>query len=247
MNNFFLSESQIHGTRVNFPSQIAHQMVHVLRLQNSDQVHVLDDHGYRYRVVLSIDAERMVVTGEIMQKEAVNTEPSTKISLCIGLSSREKVEFILQKGTEVGISAFYPYTSSRTLVQSNSFSEKRIDRWERIIREAAEQSRRGCLPILNQPMTLETCCNQVVPKHDLSLVAWEVMQPQNNSLPQVIADSKCKSIALFVGPEGGFSEAEIHKLKTAGAKVVSLGKRILRMETAAIIFPALILHELGEL
>jgi len=247
MNHFFLSESQIHGTRVNFPSQIAHQMVHVLRLQNSDQVHVLDDHGYRYRVVLSIDAERMVVTGEIMQKEAVNTEPSTKISLCIGLSSREKIEFILQKGTEVGISAFYPYTSSRTLVQSYSISEKRIDRWERIIREAAEQSQRGRLPILNQPMTLETCCNQVVPKHDLSLVAWEVMQPQNNSLTQVIADSKCKSIALFVGPEGGFSEAEIHKLKTAGAKVVSLGKRILRMETAAIIFPALILHELGEM
>ena len=247
MNNFFLSESQIHGMMVNFPSQISHQIIHVLRLQNSDQVHVLDDQGYRYRVVLSIDAESLVVSGEIMQKEAVNTEPSTKISLCFGLSSREKVEFILQKGTEVGISAFYPYTSSRTLAQSKSFSEKRISRWERIIREAAEQSQRGRLPILNQPMTLETCCNQVVPKNDLSLVAWEEMQPKNNSLHQVIVDIKCKSIALFVGPEGGFSEAEIHKMKTAGTKVVSLGKRILRMETAAIIFPALILHELGEM
>ncbi|MEA3326650.1 MAG: RsmE family RNA methyltransferase [Chloroflexota bacterium] len=247
MNRFFLSENQIHGTRVNFPPQIAHQMVHVLRLEEGDPVIVLDDQGYQYRVTISIDFEHKAVSGEIMQKEAVLTEPDTKISLCFGLSNREKVEFILQKGTELGISAFYPYISSRTLVQSVSLSEKRMSRWERIIREAAEQSQRGRLPILNQAMMLETCCDQVIPKHDLSLVAWEEMRPQTNVLHHVIGDTKGRSIALLVGPEGGYSEDEVHLLQKSGAIVISLGKRILRMETAAIVFPAIILHELGEM
>ena len=247
MNRFFLSENQIHGTRVKFPHPIAHQIMHVLRLKEGDQVIVLDNQGNQYQVTLSIDIEHMAVSGEIMQKEAVSSEPSTKISLCFGLSNREKVEFIFQKGTEVGISAFYPYISSRTLVQSSTLSEKRIARWERIIREAAEQSERGRLPVLNPIMDLHTCSDQVVPTHDVSLVAWEDMKPQTNAVHQILSEIDGQSIALFIGPEGGFSENEIHKLKNTGAKVISLGTRILRMETAAIIFPAIVLHELGEM
>jgi len=162
--------------------------MHVLRLKEADQVIVLDDQGNQYQVTLSIDIKHMAVSGEIMQKEAVSSEPSTKISLCFGLSNREKVEFIFQKGTEVGISAFYPYISSRTLVQSSTLSEKRITRWERIIREAAEQSERGRLPVLNPIMDLHTCSDQVVPTHDVSLVAWEDMKPQTNAVHQILSE-----------------------------------------------------------
>jgi len=132
-------------------------------------------------------------------------------------------------------------------VQSSTLSEKRIARWERIIREAAEQSERGRLPVLNPIMNLQTCSDQVVPTHDVSLVAWEDMKPQTNAVHQILSEIDGQSIALFIGPEGGFSENEIHKLKNTGAKVISLGRRILRMETAAIIFPAIVLHELGEM
>ena len=247
MNHFFLSETQFLGNRVKFPPQIAHQIVHVLRMKNGDHVIVLDGQGYEYRVMLSINDDLRVVDGDILQKNISDREPKTKLSLCFGLTNREKVEFILQKGTEIGISDFYPFTSSRTIVQTLDLSVKKIKRREKIITEAAEQSRRGCLPELHQPLSFQVCCEQVVPNHLLSLAAWEEVEPKTSNLSALISRFSGDSIAIFVGPEGGFSSEEIDLLKTEGVNIVSLGKRILRTETAALIFPALILYELGEM
>jgi len=247
MNHFFLSETQFLGEQVRFPPQIVHQIIHVLRMKNGDQVIVLDGQGYEYRVKLSIDHDHMVVGGDILQKDLSDREPKTKLSLCFGLTNREKVELILQKGTEIGVSAFYPFMSSRTLVQTTDLSEKKIKRWEKIIKEAAEQAGRGRLPVLNPPLSIRACCAQVVPKHQLNLAAWEEAAPCKASLSDLISRFSGDSISLFVGG-GGTGKAECHdNCCTSGVNIVSLGKRILRMETAAFIFPALILHDLGEM
>lgn len=247
MNHFFLEETQFLGNRVRFPPQIAHQIIHVLRMKNDDQVIVLDGQGFEYRVKLSIDNDRLGVDGDILEKNVSDREPKPKLSLCFGLTNREKVEFILQKGTEIGVSSFFPFTSSRTLMQSTGLSEKKIERWIKIITEAAEQAKRGRIPELNPPVSLQVCCERVPPKHELNLAAWEEAAPGETSLSDLLKRFPVDSIALFVGPEGGFSREEIDHLKTAGVNIVSLGKRILRMETAALVFPALILHELGEM
>jgi 16S rRNA (uracil1498-N3)-methyltransferase len=169
------------------------------------------------------------------------------VSLCFGLSNRDKVELILQKATEVGVSAFHPFISSRSLVQKAALSEKKYARWQRIIREAAEQSGRGQLPDLHQPRRLEECAQAVRESHARMLVAWEKAETsQDQDLSSHLA-GQVESLALFVGPEGGFSREEIQNLQASGCEVVSLGARILRMETAAIIFPALVLYELGAL
>ena len=247
MHRFFLSESQFQGTQVSFPPRIAHQIVHVLRMKNGGQVIILDGKGVEYLVMLSIDFDQVMVKGDILKESVAEAEPKTEISLCFGLSNREKTEFILQKGTEIGVAAFFPFISSRTLIQSADLEIKRVQRWERIIQEAAEQSRRGRCPIFNHILSLEACCEVVVPKHQMSLAAWEDEEPSPDTLSNLMVGFDGRAIALFIGPEGGFSEDEINNLKSAGVHSMSLGKRILRMETAALIFPALVLHELGDM
>jgi 16S rRNA (uracil1498-N3)-methyltransferase len=216
-------------------------------MKNGDQVIVLDGQGFEYLVSISIDFDRMYVEGEILKRSLAEAEPKTEISLCFGLSNREKTEFILQKGTEIGVSVFFPFVSSRTLIKTASLEKKRIQRWERIIQEAAEQSRRGRCPILNQILSLKACCEEVVPTHQLSLAAWENEAPSQTTLSNLLDGFDSRAIALFIGPEGGFSENEIEHLVSAGAHSISLGKRILRMETAALIFPALVLYELEDM
>jgi 16S rRNA (uracil1498-N3)-methyltransferase len=245
MHRFFINSEDIAAQQVTFPRDLAHQIIHVLRFDEGDQVAVLDNRGHIHQVSLVVDRNAMTVTGKIVATNPITTEPDCHISLYFGLSSREKVEWILQKGTEVGVSAFFPYLSSRTLVQSATLSAKRITRWERIIREAAEQSARGRLPVLHQAQALTSYLSNINSQYPLSLLAWEDAQGEGEKLHGLLQGFAGDSIALFVGPEGGFSKDEIFLAIDAGCRVVSLGARILRMETAAIILPALVLYELG--
>jgi len=157
MNRFFLKADQFSGKEVFFPPELAHQILHVLRLGEGDRVVVLDNQGQVHRVALHVPPGGRHVTGTIRETEPVTTEPGVHVSLCFGLSTRDKVEGILQKGTEIGVSAFYPFVSSRTRVQSTGLTVKKFARWVRIIREAAEQSHRGRLPVLNQPRIEPDC------------------------------------------------------------------------------------------
>lgn len=247
MNRFFIDKEKIDRGNVHFPPDISHQILNVLRLREGAEVCVLDNLGRAHQVRLLIDRNANRVCGKIISTEPVTTEPITKLSLCFGLSSRDKVELILQKATEVGVSAFYPFVSSRTLVQNTGLADKKFIRWKRIIREAAEQSGRGRLPGLRQPRELGDCVQAVKGKHDRMLVAWEEADPSQSDRLSSLFTGQVDSLALFVGPEGGFSKEEIQILQDAGCEVVSLGTRILRMETAAIVFPALVLHNLGDL
>ncbi len=126
------------------------------------------------------------------------------------------------------------------------FNAKRQARWEKIIREAAEQSHRGRLPVLHAPQNFLVGLTDVANENRFSLIAWEGIEPSENGLKKILSSYSGSSIALFVGPEGGFSLEEINQAKIAGCQVISLGRRILRMETAAIIFPALVLFALNE-
>ena len=247
MHRFFLTPEFLHGLQVTFPQEIAHQIIRVLRLREGDKVAVLDNSGLIHQVRLSIDPAEVSLTGTILETKHASTEPKTHISLYFGLSSREKIEWILQKGTEIGVSAFIPFYSSRTRVKPESFTTKKMERWERIIREAAEQSGRGRLPALHPPQDFVNCLSIEDSRPRLRMIAWEAAQEGSEPLAEVLKRFNETSADLFVGPEGGFSEDEVDLACATGCQVVSLGKRILRMETAAIIFPALVLYQLGEM
>jgi 16S rRNA (uracil1498-N3)-methyltransferase len=246
MHHFFLPPEQIAGHRVTFPKEIAHQILHVLRLREDDQVAVLDNSGVVHQVRLQVDSTAWTVSGMIFETQPVTSEPTIHLSLYFGITSREKVEWILQKGTEVGVSAFSPFYSARTLVKTASLTPKKLERWARIIREAAEQSGRGRLPELHPPKDLAGCYSEATGLHDLCLIAYEAADENAQRLLGALEGFSGASIALFVGPEGGFSGEEVQLGLDAGCRVISLGARILRMETAAMVLPALVLFALGD-
>lgn len=242
MNRFFIQPESIHGKKVVFPPDLSHQILHVLRMKEGDLVAVLDNSGMVYQVEIGVDSTDKLVQGRILSASPALAEPQVTIELCVGLSQRDKFEWILQKGTEVGVSIFTPFVSSRTLVQSGELKPKRRGRWETIIREAAEQSGRGKLPRLNDPVALDDLLEAQQEVRLLSLFAWEGIQAEQTRLEMLLTGFSGEIIRLFVGPEGGFSDDEVEAAQLNGCQVVSLGRRILRMETAAIFFPGLVLY-----
>jgi 16S rRNA (uracil1498-N3)-methyltransferase len=184
------------------------------------------------------------VHGQVVAVHPAGGEAAARITLYLALTGREKFEWMLQKCTEVGAAAFVPVISSRALVQDGRDAAKKLERWERIVREAAEQSRRGILPPVHPPLAFEAALQRAQPDA-LRLIAWE--GEHSLTLRAALAPSKAApapTIAVFIGPEGGFSEAEIEAARAAGVQPVTLGERILRMETAAVVAAALVLYEL---
>jgi len=251
-HRFFIKQVDPSSKEIKFPGDIAHQIQHVLRLGQNDSVMVMDGEGKTYQVELTrVDSE--VTTGKIIGVGEMKSGLKVHLHLYFPLSKKRKVEWILQKGTEVGVHAFHPFISQRSLVQSSEMNEKRKTRWESIIREAAEQSGRSRLPTLHKPESLSSTIEIASASLDKVLAAW--VGEGNRTLKDALVDTRhlvknvesIPSLGLFVGPEGGFSESEIDTLKQAGAETVSLGAHVFRLETAAIVFPALVMYELSDL
>lgn len=245
VNRFFISTSDIEGDRVRLSPEQAHQVQHVLRLQPGDAIVVLDDTGIEYHVTLTAVEKRQVV-GQVTDRQQARGEPAAQVTLFQSMLVREKFEWVLQKGTEIGVARFVPVLTERSLVRVKDLDEKRLDRWRRIIVEAAEQSHRGRIPQLDQIATFDEAIS-FVGRFDRCLIA--APSREGSTLRQALQglSGKAASVAILVGPEGGFTEKEVDAACQRGAAAVSLGPRILRTETCAIVASALVLHELGEM
>lgn len=247
MHRFFVPTSNIEKAAVYFPMEISRQIATVLHLRAGNQVIVLDNAGNEYEVALEIVAPR-TTEGRILSSRAAEGEPRTRLTLYLGLTQREKFEWMLQKCTEIGAVEFVPVITSRSLVQSSEESRSKLDRWRRILKEASEQSGRGRIPTLAAPLRLNEALEQFQSQSIPGLIAWEEeksmrITPALDAIRQAEGETNPR-LALFIGPEGGFAEEEIIQARAAGLVPVTLGKRILRMETAAIAAAAIILHEL---
>ncbi len=245
MHRFFISPDCIQSNLVNFPSETEHQMRRVLRLEDGQQVMVLDNRGNEFEVVLRGN-EAGKLSGEVLASRNAEGEPQTHLTLYLCLSQREKFEWMLQKCTEVGAAAFVPVISSRSLVQKAGAVEKKFSRWQKIIQEAAEQSGRGLIPTLGAVMPFARAIESAVAS-DIALIPWT--GEHAHSLEQVLAGASIDgtSIAVMIGPEGGFSDEEAAAARDAGVQPVTLGKRILRMETAAVVTAAVVMQLMGEM
>ena len=236
MERFFLDTDKIVEGEVTFPEDLSKQIRKVLRLDpKKDAVIVLDDSGWEFLVQLD-GTNGNLVTGHIVDKQEGREEPFIRLSLAYSLARREKIEWIIQKGTELGIAQFYPYVSSRSLVQDLKTNRARQDRLASIAREASEQSLRAKLPELLPVSSFEEMLISTA-DHDLKLVAWEgtaIVQRISSDTLKPLTASKQKSLILLIGPEGGFSTEEVKLAEKYGFQQVSFGNSILRMETACI-------------
>ena len=245
MHRFFVPLTAFNNGVVTFPEATASQMFNVLRMRLKETVLVLDNQGMEYKVELSV-LNRHSAEGLVRASHVNESEPRACITLYLALSQREKFEWMLQKCTEVGAAGFVPIITSRTLVQDIHEAEKKLDRWQKIVQESAEQSGRGRIPPVYPVLRLEQAFQSVLPDA-VRLVAWE--QEQSCDLKAALANAykNVHPMAILVGPEGGFANAEIAAARSAGFQSVTLGRRILRMETAAVVLTSLIMYELGEM
>ena len=245
MHRFFIPPQWIDQDRVVITGKQVHQLRDVLRMAEGDRILVLDNSGWQYEVELRrVDREQ--VEGIVREKSLSLSEPRTQITLYQALLKAEKFEFILQKGTELGIASFVPMVCERCVAgRAKDVSDRKLNRWKRIIAEAAEQSRRGKLPLLKPVLPFAQACQSAA---GFSLLAWEGEQALG--LRAALRGQKAKDISsvnLFIGPEGGFSPAEVEFARACGVLPITLGRRVLRAETAGLVAATAILYECGDL
>ncbi len=254
MHRFFVLPTAIQGDRVTLTGPIVHQLTHVLRLRPGERVVVLDDSGWEYTVELE-RLERKQAEGRIVERTRAQGEPHTRITLFQAVLKGERFQWVLQKGTELGITTFVPMFCARSVVRDPEAVRNKLTRWQTIIREAAEQSRRGRLPRLEPPLTFAEACQQAEASGGLSLLAWE--EKPATSLKAVLqasfappapnAQYPISNIQILIGPEGGFTPEEVKLAQAHSILPITLGRRILRAETAGLIAAAAIFYELNDL
>jgi 16S rRNA (uracil1498-N3)-methyltransferase len=245
MHRFFVSPQAIRDNRVVMRGTVVHQIRDVLRMNPGDEFVLLDNSGFAYRAEI-VTIDRDVLRGRVVEKWKLETEPTARITLYQGLLKGQKFDWVLQKGTEIGIAAFVPVLAARCIVGSlDDVSAARMERWERIVVEAAEQAGRAALPHIGAAMLFANACEYAA-RGGLSLIPWE--GERSRGLRDALQDvPKSKEINLFIGPEGGFAEEEIATARDHNIVPVSLGPRILRAETAGLAATSAILYELGDL
>ncbi len=236
IHRFFINDALISDQETSFGGEVAFQITKVLRLQPGDEVIILDDDQNEYLIKLK-QLNTQAVSGTIESQTKNQNEPNIEIYLYPALLPREKFELVLQKGTELGVSHFIPITTERTLPKLDS-KEAKIERWQKILKESAEQSERGKIPTISHPMKLTQALSEAITR-GTTLIAWEDEKEKTlNDMRLTIND---KRLSIFIGPEGGFSEKEIDEARSRGAQTISLGPRVLRSETAGPVMAALVL------
>jgi 16S rRNA (uracil1498-N3)-methyltransferase len=241
-HRFFVPPAWLTPPFITLRDDVAHQICAVLRLKPGDTIITLDNSGMEWQVKLT-RCGREVVEGQLISQQPAQGEPSLHLTLYQGTLKGQKFEWVLQKGTELGVSCFTPTICRRSVVSEVEALAKKRDRWQHIIREAAEQSRRGRLPHLEAALTLAEAVQQAqsVP---LIVMPWE--EAAGPSLKTILTGNRVKAAAIFIGPEGGFTNDEAALMRQAGGQVVKLGPRILRAETAGLAVCAALLYEWDE-
>lgn len=249
MPKFFVKENQISNNKIEIVGDDVNHITNVLRMKQGEILKVCNQETGENYIAEIINAQKNSVTCEIQEKLDETAESNVDITLYQGLPKFEKMELIIQKNTEVGVNAIVPVIMERTVVKLDEKQvSKKLERWQKIAEIAAKQSMRDKIPEIKNIIKINKISDSLKnEKFDTILVAYEneekTMLKKELKKLENLKDKKYK-IAIIIGPEGGISEREIEQLNNLGAKCVSLGRRILRTETAGIIMSGDIMYEL---
>ncbi len=244
MQRYFVQPEQFQDDKVFISGDDVHHISRVLRSETGDQLICSNGNGLDVVAeIIIIEAEQVVC--KIISEIKESRESRVRLIVAQALPKADKMDLIVQKGTEIGASAFIPFTSKRTIVQLDAKKEqKRIERWQKIVKEAAEQAHRSIIPNVFSVMKWEELLKHT--KDYLTLIAYE--QETTQTIAKVLDQHvDVDAIMLIIGPEGGFTEEEIKEAEKHGAIAISLGKRILRTETAGMVGAANIFYHIEEL
>jgi 16S rRNA (uracil1498-N3)-methyltransferase len=238
---FFVIPDQICDRRVIISGEDVRHIATVLRMQPGQLLTLCDGKGTEFTASIT-QVGRTEIAAEIVNK-SLREVVSSGILLGQGLPKSDKMDFIVQKATELGVSTIVPLITERTIVKIKN-EEKRVARWQKICREAAMQSDRIEIPLVSQVVTLKKFLHTLAPDPGaLLLLPWE---EGTESIKSILRrNAAAKEVIVLIGPEGGFSASEAASAKARGFHLVSLGPNILRTETAALAALSMVLYETG--
>lgn len=254
MHRFFIATQQgLHtiapGEVVSLPEKLAHQVRNVLHLAIGEQLILLDNSGDELVSVIA-KSSRSEVEVEVLERRVGKQESPVHIILCQGLLKSARFEWLLEKGTELGVGTFAPVICHRSMSGLDGAGSAKIQRWQRIIQEATEQCGRAHLPDLLPIRSLTHALNDI-PLGALAMMPWEEARDASlHDALKAIRPNSCQdrpatmTVVLFIGPEGGLTAEEVMLAQGHGVQVVTLGQRILRAETAALATVANVLYDL---
>ncbi|MBZ9608496.1 16S rRNA (uracil(1498)-N(3))-methyltransferase [Clostridium estertheticum] len=246
MHKFFVSKNSIDGNNAVIDGEDVKHIYKVLRLQIGDKVSVNNCEGKEYVGEITF-IDKKAVNINLLEENSINNESPIEVYLFQGMPKSTKMDLIVQKNTELGVKAITPIITERVVVKTDLKEFKKVDRWNRIALEACKQCKRSLVPQINVPIEFDNLL-QELKYMDLVVVPYENEEGYGiKKLVENIEKIHINKVAIVIGPEGGFEESEILKLKEIGARIVTLGPRILRTETAGFTCLSLIMYELGDL
>ena len=244
MGKFFIKSENINDNKVIIDNEDVNHIKNVLRKNVGDEILICDyENKINYNCKI-IEISRKKVICEIINEKKSENESNIKIDIFQGIPKFDKMDLIIQKGTELGVNSFIPVVFKRSVVKLDEKDFlKKITRWRKIAEVASKQSGRDVIPDVKNIENVKNICN-LFKNYDIVLVAYE--KENKNTLKNILKSLKNKEIkiAVVIGPEGGIDESEIDLLIENGAEIVTLGKRILRTETVCLAITAIINYEL---
>ena len=246
MRYFYIDPPGIHADQVSLRGPEVHHIRNVLRLKAGDFIGLYDGTGFEYEAVIqNVEAQRVDI--KILRRFKAPATAAAEIIVAQAFLKAKKMDELIRRLCELGVAGWIPFFSQRSIPRpDNERLAARCNRWRRIALEALKQCRRSDLPLIPEPMGFDQIL-EYSRSCDLKIVFWEeATDPLDKLNPATILD-RPRKILLMLGPEGGFSAAEIQKIRDKGFAVASLGPRILRSETAAIAACSLIQYIYGDM
>ena len=246
MHQFFVEASQIHDKTVIIEGSDVNHIKNVLRMKIGEELSVSNgEDGKEYRCgIVRIEEERVVCELRFVKEDGV--ELSSRVYLFQGLPKADKMELIIQKSVELGVYEVIPVETGRSVVKLDAKkAAQKTARWQSIAEAAAKQSRRRIIPKVAAPMRFEQALAYAAAM-DVKLIPYELAEGMESTKQIFEGLGEGKDIAVFIGPEGGFEEKEIARAKEYGIQPITLGKRILRTETAGFTVMAWIMYQLEK-
>ena len=246
MYRFFVEPSQIGEKEIRICGSDVNHIKNVLRMKQGEEILISSGENLEYTCYIQEMQEEEVIA-HIMYVQEAGYELPSRIFLFQGLPKGDKMELIIQKAVELGIHQIVPVASRRSVVKlDKKKEEKKIVRWQAIAESAAKQSKRMYVPQVAGVMSFGEAVQYAV-KLDVVLMPYELAKGMKETKEIIRGIQKGQSVGIFIGPEGGFEEEEVRQaVSLAGARPITLGKRILRTETAGLTVLSILMFELEE-
>ncbi len=245
MHHFFVTPQQISGDKIRIEGGDVNHMKNVLRMKLHEKAEISDGESRTYLCEVEAYEEDVAVL-HILEEMEADTEPASKLYLFQGLPKSDKMELIVQKAVELGVYQVIPVAMKRSVVRlDDKKAAKKADRWNSIAESAAKQAGRSRIPEVTMPLSYNEAL-KMAEELDVTLLPYELAGGMEVTREVIRQIKSGQSVGIFIGPEGGFEPEEVDAAVSMGAKVITLGRRILRTETAGFATLAVLMFELEQ-